>query len=49
LNSPSSFRAQKSKRELEIGGDEIAIGDAKNLVAATNAETLKTIFAGMDR
>jgi uncharacterized oxidoreductase len=35
--------------ELANGGDEIAIGDAKKLVAATNTETLKAIFTGMNR
>jgi uncharacterized oxidoreductase len=36
-------------KELADGGDEIAIGDAKKLVAATNPEMVKTIFAGMNR
>ncbi len=39
----------ETMRELEIGGDEIAIGDAKKLVAATHPETVKTVFAGMNR
>jgi len=39
----------ETMKELETGGDEIAIGDAKNLVAATNTEGLKTIFAAMNR
>jgi len=39
----------ETMKELEGGGDEIAIGDAKNLVAATNSEKLKTVFAGMNR
>jgi len=34
---------------LAGGGDEIAIGDAKKLVAATNPEMMKTLFAGMNR
>jgi uncharacterized oxidoreductase len=34
---------------LGSGGDELAIGDSKNLVAATNSETLKTLFARMNR
>jgi hypothetical protein len=36
-------------QELARGSDEVAIGGARNLVAATNPETLKTIFAGMNR
>jgi uncharacterized oxidoreductase len=39
----------ETMKELESGADEIAIGDAKNLVAVTPAETLKTLFAGMNR
>ncbi len=39
----------ETMKELARGGDEVAIGDAKNLVAATHTETLKTIFAGMNR
>ncbi|HMD86827.1 MAG TPA: SDR family NAD(P)-dependent oxidoreductase [Terriglobia bacterium] len=35
--------------ELADGSDEVAIGDAKHLVAATNSETLKKVFAGMNR
>jgi len=39
----------ETMKELASGADEVAIGDAKNLVAATNSETLKAIFAGMNR
>jgi len=39
----------ETMKELEIGGDEVAIGDAKKLVAAANPETLKAVFAGMNR
>jgi uncharacterized oxidoreductase len=39
----------ETMKELAGGGDEVAIGDAKNLVAATNSETLKKVFAGMNR
>ena len=43
------FIAQTMK-ELAGGSDEVAIGDAKNLVAAAaNPETLKRAFAGMNR
>ena len=42
------FIAQ-AMQELASGNDEIAIGDAKNLVAAANSETLKKVFAGMNR
>jgi uncharacterized oxidoreductase len=36
-------------QELASGGDEVAIGGAKSLVAATNLETLNSLFAGMNR
>ena len=39
----------EAMKELAGGGAEIAIGDAKNLVAAANSEALKRIFAGMNR
>jgi hypothetical protein len=39
----------ETMRELAGGGEEIAIADARNLVAATNPETLKNLFAGMNR
>ena len=35
--------------ELARGGDEVAIGEARNLVAAASSETLKKVFAGMNR
>jgi uncharacterized oxidoreductase len=34
---------------LASGDDEVAIGDARNLVAAANSETLQKAFAGMNR
>jgi len=34
---------------LESGDDEIAVGEARNLVAATNPESVKTFFARMNR
>jgi uncharacterized oxidoreductase len=34
---------------LANGGDEVAIGDARNLVAATSPDMLKKVFAGMNR
>lgn len=39
----------ETMKELETGSDEVAIGDAKHLVAATNPETLITLFARMNR
>ena len=39
----------ETMRELASGATEIAIGDAQNLFAAANPETLKRIFAGMNR
>jgi uncharacterized oxidoreductase len=35
-------------RELATGADEVAIGDSRNLVAATNPQALKTVFARMN-
>ncbi len=34
---------------LASGSDEVAIGDAQNLVAATHSATLNKVFAGMNR
>jgi len=39
----------ETMKELASDGDEVAIGDAKNLVAATNSEILKKVFAGMNQ
>jgi uncharacterized oxidoreductase len=39
----------ETMKELANGGDEIAIGDAKGLVAATHTELFKNIYAGMNR
>lgn len=39
----------ETMKDLASGGTEIAIGDAKNLVAAANPETLMKIFRGMNR
>jgi short-subunit dehydrogenase involved in D-alanine esterification of teichoic acids len=39
----------ETMEELAKGSDEVAVGDARNLVAATNIETLKRIFEGMNR
>ncbi len=36
-------------KALESGDEEVAIGDARNLVAATNPESLKTMFGRMNR
>jgi uncharacterized oxidoreductase len=46
---PLGLFIAETMKELAAGGDEVAIGDAKNLVAATNPEGLKKIFAGMNR
>ncbi len=35
-------------KALETGGDEVAIGDARNLVAATDPESVKTMFERMN-
>jgi uncharacterized oxidoreductase len=39
----------ETMKELEGGEDEIAIGGAKNLLAASSPESVKKIFAGMNR
>ncbi len=39
----------ETMKELEGGEDEIAIGGAKNLLAASAPENVKKIFAGMNR
>jgi uncharacterized oxidoreductase len=39
----------EAMRELEAGGDELAIGDAKNLAAAAGAGTARHVFANMNR
>jgi uncharacterized oxidoreductase len=39
----------ETMRELAGDADEVAIGDAKNLVAAGGSETVKKVFAGMNR
>jgi uncharacterized oxidoreductase len=39
----------ETMKALASGADEVAIGDAQNLVAATNSATLKKVFAGMNR
>jgi uncharacterized oxidoreductase len=39
----------ETMKELASGGEEVAIGDAKNLVAAANSATLQKVFAGMNR
>ena len=39
----------ETMKALASGADEVAIGDAKNLVAATNSAALNKVFAGMNR
>jgi uncharacterized oxidoreductase len=39
----------ETMKELEGGGDEIAIGGAKNLLAASSPESVMKIFGGMNR
>jgi uncharacterized oxidoreductase len=39
----------ETMKELAGEGEEIGIGDAKNLVAATHTEVFKSVFAGMNR
>jgi uncharacterized oxidoreductase len=36
-------------KELATDGDEIAIGEARNLVAATNPPALRSLFARMNQ
>jgi uncharacterized oxidoreductase len=46
---PLSLFIDETLKELAHPGDEIVIGEAKNLVRAAGAETVKKIFAGMNR
>jgi len=39
----------ETMKELATDADEVAIGDAKDLAAAAGAESLKRVFAGMNR
>jgi uncharacterized oxidoreductase len=39
----------ETMEQLGGDGDEVVIGDARNLAAASNPETLKKMFAGMNR
>jgi uncharacterized oxidoreductase len=47
---PMSLEAfiAETMKELESGAEELAIGDAKRLVAATSPETVKKAFAAMN-
>lgn len=38
----------KVMKELESDADEVTIGDAKKLVAATSADTVKKVFSAMN-
>ncbi len=38
----------ETMKAIESGDDELAIGDARNLVAATNPESVKTVFGRMN-
>ena len=40
---------EQAMEALASDGDEFAIGDARNLVAATSPDTVRKIFAGMNR
>jgi len=40
---------EETMKELAGDADEVAIGDAKKLVAASGLETVKKVFAGMNR
>ena len=39
----------EAMKELAGGADEVAVGDAKTLVGASNLETVRNIFSGMNR
>jgi len=36
-------------KALEGDADEVAIGDARNLVGAAGGDTVKKVFSGMNR
>jgi uncharacterized oxidoreductase len=40
---------EQAMEALASDGDELVIGDARNLVAATNPDTVRKVFAGMNR
>ena len=46
---PLQSFVEQAMEALAGGGDELAIGDARNLVAATNPETVRKVFARMNR
>jgi len=48
---PMPLQAFIDEAMLGLAGacDEVAVGDARNLVAATDSEVLKKVFAGMNR
>jgi uncharacterized oxidoreductase len=46
---PLNLFIEETLKGLENPGDEIVVGDAKNLVQAAGAETVKKVFAGMNR
>jgi uncharacterized oxidoreductase len=46
---PLETFVEETLKKIESGADEIAVGDACNLVAAENSETLKAVFARMNR
>jgi uncharacterized oxidoreductase len=50
-SQPMPLQAFIAETMQELAGEEedVAIGDAKKLVAATNIETLRRVFAGMNR
>lgn len=46
---PLGLFIEETLKDLESGGDEIVIGEAKNLAAAAGTETVTKVFAGMNR
>lgn len=46
---PLKTFVEETLKKLKNGTDEIAVADASNLVAAANSETLKAVFARMNR
>lgn len=46
---PLDMFITEAMKEIAGDADEVAIGDAKNLVGAAGLETVKKVFANMNR
>jgi uncharacterized oxidoreductase len=46
---PLSAFVEETMKELEHAGDEVVVGEARNLVEAAGTQMVKKVFAGMNR